>query len=347
MLHASAATGTAPTLPAVLQPDVLFARRRAYMTNEMRSAHADVARVFYRHSLARFHAGDELNFCHRGANLRRISFNYISYGADVSVGVDYVDRDRYVVVAPLSGCAQVEYRGRVTPIARGQFIILDPMQTFRWEMSADHSHLAVGIPALLVRESPVHFGPTGNAPFGDGPIAITESVLGFFEYVDYLCRELDRPNSCVSTPHVAATLESSLVNLMLAALRAPASGPLVAAEVVAETPACVARAEAFMRAHLTDEIDASDIVAASGVPMRTLYRAFDRYRAMSPRQWLQRERLGNAYAELAAGHSGATTITDVATRYCATNMGRFARAYAAQFGESPSDTLRRSRARRR
>lgn len=340
------ATSAATALPGILGPGALFARRRAYTTSEVRSAHADVARVFYRHSLSRSRTGDELNFCHRGAALRQTSFNVISYGADVCVGVDYVDRDRFVVVAPLSGTAHVDYRGRNTPIARGQFVVLDPMQTFRWEMSADHSHLAVGIPARLVREAQAQAGASRGGPFGHGPVSITEQMVGFFEYIDYLCRELDRPHSFVSVPHVADTLESSLLRMMIAALREREGGNAVDPCSDGATPASVARAEAYMREHLTDELAVEDIVAASGVPMRTLYRAFDRYRAMSPKQWLQRERLEHAHAALLAAGSSGVTVTEVAARFGATNAGRFARAYAAQFGEAPSDTRRRALSRR-
>jgi len=337
-----------PPLPAVLDADALFARKRAYTTKELGNARADVARVFYRHSLSRFHAGDELRFCHRGATLRQTSFNYIAYGADVCVGVDYIDRDLFVVVAPLTGTAQVEYRDRTSAIGCGQFIVLDPMQTFRWEMSADHSHLAVGIPARLVREVNAARGPAGIGLFGDGPMLITEQDIGFFEYVEYLCRELDRPNSFVAAPHVARALELSLIEMMLAALRADDDGGRdIGAAASLASPAYLARAEDFMCRSLTEEIAADDIVQAVGVPMRTLYRAFERYRGVSPKQWLQHERLERARAELAAAASRRVTVTDVATRYCASNIGRFSRAYVAQFGEPPSETLRRALSRRR
>jgi len=35
-------------------------------------------------------------------------------------------------------------------------------------------------------------------------------------------------------------------------------------------------------------------------------------------------------------------VTDIASRYCASNIGRFARSYLAHFGELPSETLRRA-----
>jgi len=103
--------------------------------------------VFFRHSLSRARGEEDLRFCHRGMRLWQTSFNYICYGSDVQVAVDYVDRDLFVAVIPLSGQAEVDYLGRKMPIERGQYVVLDPMATFRFRMSPDHCHLAIGVPA--------------------------------------------------------------------------------------------------------------------------------------------------------------------------------------------------------
>ena len=60
-------------------------------------------------------------------------------------------------------------------------------------------------------------------------------------------------------------------------------------------------------------------------------------------QWMRIQRLERARLDFADAPDAALTVTDIATRYWASNVGRFAHAYLAQFGELPSETLRRAR----
>ena len=61
---------------------------------------------------------------------------------------------------------------------------------------------------------------------------------------------------------------------------------------------------------------------------------------------LRVERLEGARREL-QDSAGDVLVADVARRWHWYHLGRFAAAYAERFGESPRDTLQRSRARDR
>jgi AraC-like DNA-binding protein len=329
-----------------LTAESLFENQRAYRTDDVAHARADIERVFFRHSLSRARGDDGLQFCHRGSRLWRTSFNYICYGSDVQVAVDYVDRDLFVAVIPLSGQAEVEYLGRGTPIVRGQYVLLDPMAKFRFRMSADHAHLAIGVPAAVFREltgadSAARSG--GLHAWTHGPRALEEADAGLVDYIAYLCRQLDRPAAHLSAPAVAQSFEASFLTMLFASLRRDTDGSVSAVEGTSFVPAHVKRAEAFIRSNLTEPIRLEDIVAAVGVPTRTLYNGFQRFRGIGPMQWLRIQRLERARLDLADPSNSALTVTDVANRYGASNFGRFARAYLELFGELPSETLRRSR----
>ena len=82
---------------------------------------------------------------------------------------------------------------------------------------------------------------------------------------------------------------------------------------------------------------------AAGVSPRTLQRRFARDLRCSPREAVERLRLGAARQTLMSG--GAPSVLGVATRHGFDHPGRFAIAYARAFGESPSATLRAARAR--
>lgn len=333
---------------ASLTAESLFEKQRSFRTNDVARARADIERVFFRHSLSRAQGEDSLQFCHRGARLWRTSFNYICYGSDVQVSADYVDRDQFVAVIPLSGQAEVDYLGRKGPIARGQYVVLDPMAPFRFRMSADHCHLAIGVPASLFRDRSGAASTTrssGLHAWTCGPRTLEEAGGGLIDYIAYLCKQLDQPATHLSAPAVARSVEESFLTMLFASLRREAVGVINSSETSAPNtvPAYVKRAEAFLLSNLTEDVRLQDVVAAVGVPTRTLYNGFQRFRGIGPMQWLRIQRLERSRSELADPTDDALTVTEVANRYGASNFGRFARAYLEHFGELPSETLRRAR----
>lgn len=102
-------------------------------------------------------------------------------------------------------------------------------------------------------------------------------------------------------------------------------------------PACVRRAEKFMRAHLFDPIMLEDVAAAAGVPTRSLLNSFRQFRQSSPMRVLRAMRLEHVREKLLHGDAG--TIAELASEAGFGHLSRFAQYYKQQFGESPSRTL--------
>lgn len=108
-----------------------------------------------------------------------------------------------------------------------------------------------------------------------------------------------------------------------------------------EPPSSVARVIDHLQEHAGEPFSARALARAAGTSVRSRQEAVRRELQTSPSQALIRVRPAKARAELAAGEPGAITVADVATRWWFGNLGRFARRYAEEFGELPSDTLRR------
>src|SRR5262245_19533067 len=116
-------------------------------------------------------------------------------------------------------------------------------------------------------------------------------------------------------------------------LRAP-SGP---------APRDVKKAIDYMRRNLHRRMAMADLVTAGQVAERTLRKHFRAFVGLSPLGYWRRLRLAMVREEFLKGASGAS-VTEVATLYGFSHLGRFSSQYRRCFGEAPSATLGRGRA---
>ncbi len=82
-----------------------------------------------------------------------------------------------------------------------------------------------------------------------------------------------------------------------------------------------------------------------GLSCRTLHRLVLREFGVAPMQLVRQARMAEARATLETARPGAS-VTRVAHDCGFAHLGRFSVEYARHYGESPSQTLRRARARR-
>lgn len=95
----------------------------------------------------------------------------------------------------------------------------------------------------------------------------------------------------------------------------------------------------LMEAQPEQHLSLSDMARVAGVSARTLQDAFKRYVGISPTAYLRDVRLHRVRAELTNATS-QVSVTEVASRWGFTHLGRFSAAYRQRFGESPSQTAR-------
>ncbi|EMD21692.1 helix-turn-helix transcriptional regulator [Amycolatopsis azurea] len=108
-------------------------------------------------------------------------------------------------------------------------------------------------------------------------------------------------------------------------------------------PDTVRRGIAFLEANPDLDLGVADVARACRVSVRALQLAFRRHLDTTPMAYLRRVRLDRARAELRDAEPGAAgTITRVAAKWGFLDGSRFSAHYRAAFGESPSQTLRRS-----
>jgi AraC-like DNA-binding protein len=88
----------------------------------------------------------------------------------------------------------------------------------------------------------------------------------------------------------------------------------------------------------------SEFCAAVGLPERTLRACCVKFLGLSPSQYIRLRRLNLVRAELWRANPATATVAQIALRHQFSELGRFAAAYRALFGERPSETLGRAHA---
>ena len=132
--------------------------------------------------------------------------------------------------------------------------------------------------------------------------------------------------------------EEIIVALLYAAL----SGPAVIDKSSPSSRAhAISKALAFVREQDDEALTVGDICKNTGIPLRTLNRAFRERFGVGPKAYLIRKRLSNVHAKLVRAPAN-TVIADVANRNGFWHLGQFAKDYRTMFGELPSETLKRN-----
>jgi AraC-like DNA-binding protein len=139
-------------------------------------------------------------------------------------------------------------------------------------------------------------------------------------------------------PEVARSLEQELIHLMIRCLIESASSGMTTGG--RRHNAIVARLEEFLEAHPDTPLYLTEICAAIGVAERTLRIACEKHLGMGPIRYLSLRRMHLVRRALLRADP-SKTVTRVATDHGFWELGRFAVAYRALFGESPSATLHR------
>jgi adenylate cyclase len=109
-------------------------------------------------------------------------------------------------------------------------------------------------------------------------------------------------------------------------------------------PQHVRRALAYMRANMAERITGERLASACAISERNLLRQFQQFVGLAPLAYLRRLRLNAARSEL-VGQENNDPIADIAVRCGFSHLGRFATEYRRMFGETPSGTRQRVRAR--
>lgn len=270
-----------------------------------------------------------------------LSFSLCSYKGNLRCERQ-AESDKILIFLPSAGAMSIYSDGSEVISAQGRGTITDGRCHAGVHISGPRQHLTMIVrkQELVQRlsdmlERPIghelDFHPEIDLTRGAGWMLKALAETGFAG----LTGDEALSNSPLALRGLSETINGLLLegfpHRFLAELMQPA--PLAA-------PRHVDRAIDYMRAHLHQPITIEEIAAAANVGIRTLQLSFRQWRMTTPMTYLHQLRMTQAHQDLLAQPPGSS-VAEIARKWGFSHLGRFAIDYKRQFGESPSETLRR------
>lgn len=323
-------------LPPALQPHGVYAANdpaeAAMFGRDLLGSH----RV---HVLDGDHDRFEATF--HGVLVRDVTLGYLDYTTAVRVDVRHLPDDVLVLV-PANGTSVISIGSTVVEASPVMAAIPRPGESLTLECDASAAHLLVRIDRtafdvhlsrLLGRSlaTPIEFDPSFD---------LTSPRANRWNFaIQMLHSELLERGSLLHGGIGHGQLEEFVMSSLLYSQHSNYSDLLAPTAVsIRQT---VRRACDFIDRNLAGHLAVDDVAAASGVSVRTLQHQFAEDLNDTITAYIRNRRLERVRAALADTAPGSgVTVTDIASRWGFTHLGRFAVSYRERFGESPSATLR-------
>jgi AraC-like DNA-binding protein len=280
-------------------------------------------------------------------NVARFPSLYMSFvrygvGAVADIGPE---RGDYALQTPIRGSVATRTGGQEVICDSRWAVVGSPSREQRTQMTETSERILVSFDAAaLTRQLASLLGEAIGETLVFAPALDVDTGPGrsLMRSIRLAIEEIEETGSLLSNRLAAAQFEQWLMTALL--LGQPSNYSALLQGGKAPAPRDVKRAIEYIRTHLDSPITIDDLVAAAGVPGRTLYQHFRDFEGVTPFGYAKKLRFERVRAALLLG--GEITVTEAASRWGFEHLGRFSIEYRRRFGESPSATLAHARRRR-
>jgi AraC-like DNA-binding protein len=275
----------------------------------------------------------------RGNMVQLQSITLVYGGSSAGVLAEYPEADRFRLLTAQSCKGEAVIGRTAIGLDAGQSCMVSPGQRVTLASNARHTWFNLRIdPGAFQRKLACLLGapPKGRLEFAPAVDRNSPRFQQLWRLIRFLSDQLDATSEPLS-PLVLRELEQAVLVAFLSVNRHNFSH-LLDGEARDTVPSHVRRAEGFIEAHWDQAIKIEDLVDATGVSARAIFKAFQQARGYSPMAFARTVRLKRARDMLSAPDA-ETSVTSVAFVCGFGNLGHFARDYRQAFGELPSATL--------
>lgn len=173
----------------------------------------------------------------------------------------------------------------------------------------------------------------------DGALDLTAGGRTLLHTVRIINDASQDQNGMLQHPLAVHSLEQAVIHALLFTHQHNHSDAL-RRHVQRAGPRAVHEAVALLRNDPARAWTVPDLAAACSTSTRSLQEGFRKTHDSTPTAYLRRLRLEKVHEELLKSKPGISTVSETATKWGFTHLGRFALAYSTLFAEKPSETLR-------
>ncbi len=275
--------------------------------------------------------------------LNAISFSYCSYSSPVTIR--FPEAAFYRQAFSVGGAGRIIVGRHETPILKqyAQVVPVDVPLTADFGEDFHQLLLRVDEAALFRKLSALLVAAPKRKIEFSGATPEARSLNALHRLITYVVSEIDAAPDALPL-RVLAELEQAVLVTFLLANPHNFSGLLHQSPRDLE-PWQVRRAEEYIEANWDDAMTVESIAKAVDASARSIFLSFRQARGYSPMAFLKKIRLQHARQKMLDA-APETTVTGIALECGFHNMGHFANGYRKQFGESPSETLKRAKGRK-
>ncbi|WP_064577068.1 AraC family transcriptional regulator [Cupriavidus gilardii] len=265
-------------------------------------------------------------------------------------------KDEYVIQTTVAGHCEAFTDGQLQQFPHGSTLIASPTLRTRLLLDAACQRFCVVLRRRAIEHAfREHFGFEPPAPIAFAPRLASGNALngsnalnGVAErwqaLVGYLRAEMRTRRAGTANPTIDASIEHMVVSTLLFD-QFSGDGATLPRRFQPTLPAYVRRAIQYLRRNLDRPITMRELADHCGVSERSLQVGFRRSKNATPMEYLRLLRLQGARDSLLRAPQQPGAVTAIALRHGFAHLSMFSREYRREFGELPSDTLRRAQRR--
>ncbi len=160
-----------------------------------------------------------------------------------------------------------------------------------------------------------------------------EELDGFTNLLAMVCQEAEDSDPLPRVQsHYTQILGSRLLSRMKTNITRTAPGsPNTSLDIILD----------YIDSNLKRELRSEELAEQACLSQRSLYGLFERKLGVTPGQFIRQRKLACIHQCLSDPTCSVRSLTELAMDYGFLHLGRFSESYRLQFGELPSDTLKR------
>ncbi|MCY1418414.1 HTH-type transcriptional activator RhaS [compost metagenome] len=260
----------------------------------------------------------------------------ISYGGAVRVTSPALETIYHLQVL-LQGNCLWRGHGQEHYFAPGELLLINPDDPVDLTYSDDCEKFILKVPTGLIESICTEQRwphPDQGVRFLENRYQLNE-LEGFVSLLGMICQEAEASDPMARVQeHYAQIVASKMLNLMKTNVRRDGLGSAaVTFEAIAD----------YIERNLKQDICIEELARQANISLRSLYGVFERNAQTTPKHYIRQKKLERVNACLSDPSCNVRNVTELAMDYGFLHLGRFSESYRNQFGELPSDTLKRRR----